>query len=343
VIRTLEKYSNAFGVSGHEKEIMEVIKAEIKDDVDETSVDFMGNLYARKYCGLKDAPNVMLVAHMDEVGLMVTGADASGMLNFLTVGGLDTRLLVSKRVVLGNEAVKGVVGAKPIHLQSRDEWQSPIPLSSLYIDIGASSKEEALKIVDAGTYGVFDTKFVSQEDVVMGKAFDDRAGCAVVSELLHTEEDESYPVNITAVFSVQEEVGLRGASILAERVSPDYVIAFEGTTAGDVPVKEDVSPSTEMRKGPAITFMDRTTIGFRVLRDHLTKTAGKYGIPFQYKRTVTGGTDIGVIHTKGGIPSIVISVPVRYIHSPKGILAAEDLKNTVKLAKKALMDFKEVL
>ncbi len=343
MIALLEKYSNAFGVAGSEGKIREIIKKEIKDHVDEVKTDFMGNLYAYKKCHDKNAPTVLLIAHMDEVGLMVTGAENSGLLKFSVVGGLDKRLLVSKRVVLGDKCLKGVIGAKPIHLQSRNEWKSPIPLSSLFIDVGTESKEEALKKVPLGTYGVFDTRFETQEDVAMGKAFDDRAGCAVVTELLQTEEDETYPVNIAAVFSVQEEVGLRGASIIAERVRPDYVLAFEGTTAGDVPGTEDSSPSTELRKGPAITFMDRTTIGFRVLREHLEKTAEKHGIPYQYKRTVTGGTDIGVIHTKGAIPSIVVSVPVRYIHSPKGILAVEDLKNSVKLTKSALMGFKEVL
>ena len=150
---------------------------------------------------------------------------------------------------------------------------------------------------------------------------------------------------MTAVFTVQEEVGLRGASVLAERVNPDYVIAFEGTTAGDVPDPDnrDDSPSTEMRKGPAITVMDRTTIGFRKLKKHLENTANKYDIPYQYKRSVTGGTDIGVIHTKGGIPSIVVSTPVRYIHAPRGIMATKDYKNTVELTIKALKDFEEVL
>ncbi len=343
MIHILEKYSKAFGVSGHEEDIRRRIEESVRDHVDSLSTDFMGNLYAHKPCGRKNAPHLLLVAHMDEVGLLINGVESNGMLRFVPVGGVDPRLLVSKRVILGKERVPGVIGAKPIHIQSRDEWKSPIPLSGLYIDIGASDEKEAAAKVPPGTAGTFHTFFEAQEDVVFGKAFDDRAGCALITELLMTEEDESYPVDITAVFTVQEEVGLRGASLLAERVRPDFVIAFEGTTAGDVPRDDYASPSTEMRKGPAISFMDRTAIGSPRLIEHLKKTAEKNKIPFQMKKTVSGGTDIGVIHTKGGIPSVVVSVPVRYIHAPRGILAVEDYKNTIRLAKAALMNFKEVL
>lgn len=306
-------------------------------------MDFMGNLYAHKPCGRENAPHVLLVAHMDEIGLMINGVENNGMLRFVPVGGVDTRLLVSKRVILGKDRIPGVIGAKPIHLQRRDEWKSPIPLSALYIDIGAVDEKEAAAKVPPGSTGTFHTHFEVQEDVVFGKAFDDRAGCALITELLMTEDEEAYPVDITAVFTVQEEVGLRGASVLAERVRPDFAIAFEGTTAGDVPRDNYASPSTEMRKGPAISFMDRSAIGAPRLIEHFKKTAEKGKIPFQMKKTVSGGTDIGVIHAKGGIPSLVISVPVRYIHAPRGILAVEDYKNTIRLAKAALMNFKEVL
>ncbi|TYB32166.1 MAG: M42 family metallopeptidase [Candidatus Mcinerneyibacterium aminivorans] len=306
----------------------------------------MGNLYAYKNSKKKNAKKVLVIAHMDEIGFMIDHINKQGFLNFQRVGGIDPRLLVSKKVVIGEDKIPGVIGAKPIHLQKRSEWKKPIPLSNLYIDIGASSEKDAKKVVSEGDFATFDTGFEIQEDTVSGKAFDDRAGCGVITEILKgLEENESYPVDIIAVFTVQEEVGLRGASVLAERVRPDYVLAFEGTTAGDVPDQEDrdQSPSTEMRKGPAITVMDRTTIGFRQLKVHIEKTADKYEIPYQYKRTVSGGTDIGVIHTQGGIPSIVISTPVRYIHAPRGIMATKDYENTVKLAIKTLKDFKEVL
>ena len=343
MIHVLEKFSNAIGVSGNEDEIRALIEETIKDHVESVSVDFMGNLYAVKPTKAKNAPHVLLVAHMDEVGLMVTGTESNGLLRFSPVGGVDSRLLVSKRILLGKERVPGVIGAKPIHLQDRNEWKSPLPLSALYIDIGASDEKEASAKVPLGTFGTFQTVFESQRDVVLGKAFDDRAGCSLLAELLMTENDEEYPVHITAVFTVQEEVGLRGASILAERVRPDYCIAFEGTTAGDVPRGVSESPSTEMRKGPALSFMDRTAIGSDKLINHFSQTAKIKNIPYQYKKTVSGGTDIGVIHIKGGIPSMVLSVPVRYIHAPKGILAVEDYKNAICLAKEALMNFKEVL
>ena len=342
MINVLEKYSNAVGPSGNEWEIRDIIKEEIADYVDSIETDFMGNLYAYKSCGVKGAKKVLLIAHMDEVALMIDSVTSSGLLQFQTAGSIDPRVLVSKRVVVGKNKIPGVIGAKPIHLQGRGEWKSPIPVNNLYIDVGAKKDSEVQELV--GEYAVFDTKFKYQEDVVFGKAFDDRAGCAVVTHILRgCDDEEPYPVDIVAVFSVQEEVGLRGASIVAERVKPDYTIAFEGTTAGDVPTTKDNSPSTEFRKGPAITVMDRTTIGFRELKEAFEKIAEKNNIPYQYKRTVTGGTDIGVIHTKGGIPSLVISVPVRYIHSPVGIVAVDDFKNTVLLSKLVLKNFKEVL
>jgi len=346
LIDLLEKYSNAFGVSGYEDEIREVIKESLKDNVDSIKTDFMGNLYGYKKCGEKNAKKVMVIAHMDEIGFMIDGVTKNGFLHFRRVGGIDPRILVSKRVLIGKDKIPGVLGAKPIHLQNRSEWKKPIPMQKLYIDIGAKNQKKAKSYISKGDYATFNTKFEMQEDVLFGKAFDDRAGCGIITEILRgLEDDQHYPVDIIAVFTVQEEVGLRGASVLAEREKPDYVIAFEGTTAGDVPdpEKRDQSPSTQMRKGPSITVMDRTTIGFRKLKEHFERTAEKNNIPYQYKRSVTGGTDIGVIHTKGGIPSIVISTPVRYIHAPRGIMALEDYKNTANLAINGLKNFKEVL
>ena len=343
MLKILEKYSNAAGVSGFENEIRDRIKEEVASVAASIETDFMGNLYVTQKCGKKNAKKVLLVAHMDEVGFFIDSVTESGLLTFHIMGGIDPRVLVSKAVLVGNTKIPGVIGAKQIHLQKKGERGSPISADALYIDIGVQSKDAALAVVKLGDPAVFDVQCVEQEDVIMGKAFDDRAGCAVMTEVLLAGKKAKYDVDITAVFTVQEEVGLRGAAILAERVKPDCVIAFEGTTAGDVPMKKDMSPSTELRKGPALSFMDLTTIGFRSLIHHAEAIAKKNKIPFQYKRTVSGGTDIGAIHTKGGIPAMVISVPVRYIHAPKGILATIDYKNTLKLAVEMIKTVKEAL
>jgi len=330
MLKILEKYSNAAGVSGFENEIRDRIKEEVASVAASIETDFMGNLYVTQKCGKKNAKKVLLVAHMDEVGFFIDSVTESGLLTFHIMGGIDPRVLVSKAVLVGNAKIPGVIGAKPIHLQKKGERGSPISADALYIDIGVQSKDAALAVVKLGDPAVFDVQCVEQEDVIMGKAFDDRAGCAVMTEVLLAGKKAKYDVDITAVFTVQEEVGLRGAAILA-------------TTAGDVPMKKDMSPSTELRKGPALSFMDLTTIGFRSLIHHAEAIAKKNKIPFQYKRTVSGGTDIGAIHTKGGIPAMVISVPVRYIHAPKGILATIDYKNTLKLAVEMIKTVKEAL
>lgn len=343
MIPLLQKYSNASGASGCEQEVRDCIKDELKKQFPSIETDFMGNVYVHYNSGKKNAKKLVVSAHMDEVGFLIDSVGENGLLTFRLIGSIDPRVLVSKAVLIGSSKVPGVIGAKPIHLQKRTEWQNPIGLDSLYIDIGVSGKDAAMAHVKPGDYAVFDIQSEVQDDVIMGKAFDDRAGCAVVTEIMKYAHKQGFPVDVTAVFTVQEEVGLRGASILAERVKPDYMIGFEGTTAGDVPMKKEASPSTELRKGPALSFMDMQTIGFRCLLNRAEDVAKKNKIPYQFKRTVSGGTDIGAVHTKGGIPSMIISVPVRYIHAPKGILALSDYKHTVALAIEMIKSLKEAL
>lgn len=343
MIPLVQKYSNASGASGCEQEIRDAIKEELKKQYPTMETDFMGNLYVHYSSGKKNAKKLVVSAHMDEVGFLIDSVGENGLLTFRIIGSMDPRVLVSKSVVIGPSKVPGVIGAKPIHLQKRTEWQHPIGLDALYIDIGAASKDSALASVKPGDYAVFDVQCEAQDDVIMGKAFDDRVGCAVVTEIMKYAQKQGFPVDVTAVFTVQEEVGMRGASILAERVKPDYMIGFEGTTAGDVPMKKESSPSTELRKGPALSFMDMQTIGFRCLINRAEEVAKKNKIPYQFKRTVSGGTDIGAVHMKGGIPSMIISVPVRYIHAPKGICTVSDYKHTVALAIEMIKSLKEAL
>ena len=332
----LEKLSNASGISGFEDEVRQVIKDEITPHVDSVSTDSMGNLFATKKSDT-DKPKVMLAAHMDEVGLFVDFIEKNGAIRFQKVGGIDNRVLLSKRVYVGKDKKPGVIGAKPIHLQKPEERGKKVMSSDdMFIDVGASSKEEAEKVAKVGDPVVFATKCVQSKDILRGKAFDDRAGCGVLVELLKKD----YPLTIHAVFTVQEELGLRGARIAAYAVNPDYAFALEGTPAGDVParpVTRDVSPSTTLGAGPAITVMDRSVISDKRLVNLLVETAKEFDIPYQFKRTVSGGTDSGAIHlTREGVPSVTVAVPVRHIHSPVGIMKISDFHNTVELMYKTL-------
>ncbi len=328
----LEELSNAAGVSGFENEIRQVIRDELAPHVDEIYTDTIGNLFATKK-GNESNLKVMVAAHMDEVGLFVDFIDSKGFVKFKKIGGIDDRVLLSKRVYIGEKKTPGVIGAKPIHLKTAEDRRKVVKSDDMFIDVGTDSKDAAEKLAKIGDPVVFATKFVQSGDILRGKAFDDRAGCGVLAELLK----RSYPFTLHGVFTVQEESGLRGARVAAYALDPDFGFALEGTTAGDMPSKRDVSPSTNMGAGPAITIMDGTTISDRRLVDLLVDTAKNENIPYQFKRTITGGTDAGVIHrTRAGVPSITVSVPARYIHAPVGMINLSDFQNTVELMYKTL-------
>jgi endoglucanase len=338
----LRELSEAFGVSGCEDEVRGVIVEAIKDHVDEYRVDALGNLIATKKSHQPSAIShqlkVMVAAHTDEVGLMITHIEEEGgAIRFQPVGGIDDRILLSKVVLIGKDRVSGVIGVKPTHLLKEEECQQVVKVDQMAIDIGTKSKEEAEKVIKIGDYAVFATEFCPlTEDglrTVKGKAFDDRAGCAVLIEVLK----ERYPFDLYGVFTVQEEVGLRGARVAAYAVEPDVAFALEGTICDDLPKKKDVSPSTRLGAGPAITIMDRSFIADRGLVKLLVETAEELGIPYQFKQPGVGGTDSGAIHlVKEGVPSATVAVPCRYIHSPVCLLSLEDLENTVRLMKAAL-------
>jgi len=325
----LKKLSEAFGPSGCEAEVRAVLTEELTPHVDQWMKDALGNLIAVKP-GTK-GPKVMLAAHMDEVGMMISSIDRSGLLRFRKVGGIDDRVLVSKHVVIGPKKIPGVIGAKAIHLQRPEERTQVIPLSGLYIDIGAKSKEDAEKLVKLGDYAVFATEFAHLSDtVVKGKAFDDRSGCAVLAEVLK----EQYSLPVYGAFTVQEEIGLRGAGVAAYAIEPDLAIVLEGTTCSDLPGSLEHGFCTSLGDGPAITAMDASVVTNKRMVNELLRLAKENNIPVQFKRSITGGSDAGRINvTKSGIPVVVISVPCRYIHSPVSMLNLVDFENTVKLVK----------
>jgi len=333
----LKKLSEAFGPSGCEGEVREVLKEELAPYINEWRRDALGNLIAVKE-GHK-APRIMLAAHMDECGFMISSIDRSGLLRFRKVGGLDDRVLVSKHVLIGPKKISGVIGAKPIHLQKPEERNQVISLTGLTIDIGAKSKEDAEKLVKIGDYGVFATEFKTlSENVAIGKSFDDRAGCAVLAEILKND----YDLNIYGAFTVQEEVGLRGAGVAAYAIEPDFAIVLEGTTCSDVPPSKEHAYCTSLGQGPAITVMDSSVICDKSAVAELVRLAKEHEIPVQFKRSVTGGSDAGRINqTKDGVRTVVVSVPCRYIHSPVSMLSLSDFQNTVKLVKLFLKSISE--
>lgn len=331
----LKELTSLNGVSGNEHAVREFIKIAVKDYADNIRVDTMGNLIAFKK-GKAGKFKVMLSAHMDEVGMMVTGYGENGNLKFRTVGGIDERILPGKRVSVGKNGIPGVIGCKPLHLQEKDERNSEIKIKSLYIDIGADKKDEAEELAPLGEYISFAGDYVEfGEDCIKAKALDDRVGCAVIMEALK----ETYDFDIYACFTVQEEIGLRGSETAAYHVNPDLALVIEGTTCSDVPGVEKQDYSTIMGDGPALTIMDRTSYADKGFVNHIYGLAEKSDIKVQYKKTTTGGNDAGKIQlSRGGVKTAAISVPCRYIHSPASVMSKSDFTACEKLVKTVLSD-----
>ncbi len=332
----LERLSNEVGVSGRERAVRRILRDELEGHVDSMTVDALGNLIATKRgTGGEPRMKVMLAAHMDEVGFMITSVDKSGLLRFSQVGGLVPSALLAKRVVIGDERVPGIIGAAPPHLLTKEQERKAVELDSLTIDIGATSQKEAEGKVSVGSYGTFATRFTSLFDdpawpTVRGKALDDRAGCTALLALLHGE----YPVDVFGVFTVQEEIGLRGAGVAAYRLEPDAAFVLEGTICDDTPLDEgeDHTPVTVMGAGPATALMDNRAIAHPGLLKLLRETAAEQSLPLQMRAPGMGGTDAGSIQLAGiGVPAAVLATPCRYIHMPAAILNLNDLANGVRL------------
>jgi putative aminopeptidase FrvX len=270
----LEKLSNARGVSGDEKEVRDLIVDAVREHVDEYRVDSMGNLITLKRASApakrRGALKVMVAAHMDEVGLLIVHFDDDGRLRFGKVGSIDDRVLLSKIFLIGRNRVPGVIGVKPIHKHNPGESDKPIKSEDLTLDFGAKSKDEAMGVIKLGDYVTFATEFSSFGDgLVRGKAFDDRTGCALLVDLLTGE----FPFDLYAVFTVQEEVGTRGANVAAFSIEPDVAFVLESTVCDDSPKEKDLSPTTRLGWGPAVTVADRSLIADKRLVRLLTTAA----------------------------------------------------------------------
>lgn len=320
----LKKLTGTIGVSGNEEEIREVIKEEVKDSVDEISVDTLGNLIAvKKGKGKK----IMVVAHMDEIGIMVTYIDDKGFLRFSNIGGVSQYNSVGQKVRFKN----GTMGA--VFYEDKLEDMKNLKLSKMYIDIGVKSKEEAQKLVKIGDVACFVGDAIKQGDMIISKALDDRSGCAVVVEAI--KQMGKTDNEIYFVFTVQEELGLRGAGTAAYKINPDMAIAVDVTLTGDTP--ESHPMEVKCGEGPAIKIKDRSVLCHPEVKKLLEESAKKINIPYQFEILEMGGSDPGSIHiTAGGIPSGAISIPCRYVHSPVETASLSDIENAVKLLVEAI-------
>lgn len=325
--KLLSYYTSLFGASGREGDIRRAIINEISDYA-EVRVDNLGNIIAFKKGKNEPPATVMLSAHMDEVGLIVTHITDDGYLKFETVGGIDARTLCGKQVMIGTGKVYGVIGQMAPHLLKKDD-DSVKKIEDLYIDIGAKDKEDAERYVSLGDVVGFRSDYVEfGEGLVRAKALDDRAGCQILTNLIKQE----LPFDTWFVFSTMEEIGCVGAGCAAFSVKPDYSIVVEGTTAADIADDKKKSDVCKVGEGPVISFMDGATIYNREFINLAIDAAKESGIKYQMKQAVAGGNDSCRIQRTGaGASAIAISVAVRYIHTPVGIASLRDIEDTQRL------------
>ena len=331
MIETLKTLCALSGVASHEDQVRDYIRRRVEPHADSLRTDALGNLIVFKR-GAKAAGNrLMLCAHMDEVGLIVKSVTDEGYLKFGCVGGIDLRVLLGKRVTVGEKAVPGVIGLKAIHLTKAEERKKVPKLTDLYIDIGAKDREEALTQAEPGDICTFAGDVAEfGGGMLKAKAIDDRVGCAVLVKLL----EEDLPIDCTFVFTAMEEVGTRGAFGAAFSVTPEIALVLEGTTAADTPALEPDRQVCWPGKGPVLSWMDGGTIYDRELFELLRELAEKNGLPWQMKHYLSGGTDAHAVQrTKAGVRVAGISAAVRYLHAPSSVCNISDTKQMLALAR----------
>jgi len=331
-IKLLERLSNACAVSGDEGEVRKIVLNEVKPHADEVKVDALGNVLVTKHGSGEHLLRVMLAAHMDEVGLMLTHDDGDGIYRFDVVGSLSANDLAGKAVWIGREHIPGVIGLKPLHLGHGDDRKKPIDIEELHVDVGPARGKE--KVGDRATFA---TTFMQLGPSVRGKALDNRLGVATLIELVKHAPPN---IDLQAAFTVQEEIGSRGARVAAFAFNPDLAIILDSTPAYDLPAwdaDENVRYNTRLGAGPAIYVSDAGTLSDPRLIRYLIQTAEADKIPYQLRQPGGGGTDAAVIHRqREGIPSVSVSVPGRYHHSPASIARISDWQHTLTLLADAL-------
>ncbi|WP_067843380.1 M42 family metallopeptidase [Amphibacillus sediminis] len=328
--------TEAKGISGNEREVREVMRQYIKPYANEVYTDHLGSLIAKKI-GQVDGPKIMVAGHLDEIGMMVTRIDERGYLSFQTIGGWWSQVMLAQRVTVMTSKgdLVGIVGSKPPHIMPAEARKKSYEIKDMFIDIGASSKEEAEAFgVRPGDSIVpyFEFQPMKNEKLLLAKAWDNRIGCAIAIEVLKQLKDVEHPNVVYGVGTVQEEVSLRGAKTAAHAIQPDLAFAVDTGIAGDTPGISAKDSDSKIGQGPQIVIYDRSMIGHHDLRDYVLKVAEQHHIPYQYTAIPAGGTDSGSIHlTAKGVPSLSIGIATRYIHSHAGIIHRDDFDYTVQL------------
>ncbi|MBE7012741.1 MAG: M42 family metallopeptidase [Ruminococcaceae bacterium] len=327
----LKNLTDLNGVSGNEDKVREFIKEQITPYADEITVDTLGNIIAFKKGTGKSDLRIGFCAHMDEVGGIVSKITDDGFIKFKPVGGIDDRILLSKRVVIGDNKIPGVIGIKAIHLQEDDERKKIVKQKSMYIDIGAKDKEEAETVVALGDYIAFDSEYMEMgEGKIKAKALDDRVGCAILIEAMkHTYENDMY-----FCFSTREEIGIRGAGVIAYRLQLDVAFMVEGTIEAHLPFVKDYDCPTFMGRGPAVFHIDGGSISNKKLINYICGLAEENGVSYQHRQSGAGGNDARAFTANGGsCATAVVAVPCRYIHSPVSMIDESDYKATAELVR----------
>ncbi|MBT9131344.1 MAG: putative aminopeptidase YsdC [candidate division WS2 bacterium] len=340
-LKLFKELSEVPGVPGYEDEVRKVIRgfAPLGTKIVE---DKLGSIILEKK-GSSDSPKIMFPAHMDEIGFMVRNVDKNGFIRFLPLGGWWDQVIVSQRVVVQSKKgpLLGVVGSKPPHLMPAEERDKMVKKKDMYIDIGATSKEDAMEmgvsIGDSITpYSPFTT--LNKDHLFLGKAWDDRLGCCLFLELMEELKDQPHPNTIYGAGTVQEEVGLRGAYTSVRVVNPDVAIVLEVAIAGDTPGIKEEECQVAMGKGPSLLVYDARMIPNLKLKNLVVETAAKENIPLQLDAMDGGATDGGIIHLhEKGVPTVVLGVPTRYIHGHQGFFNLSDYEHALKLIKALTM------
>ncbi|BAL81058.1 M42 family metallopeptidase [Caldisericum exile] len=321
----IEKLVKVFGPSSREDKVKNLIKEELKKCECEISIDKFGNLIAHIP---QNGPKLMLASHLDTIGFIITDVDKNGLIRFTSIGGLRTSFLLGSRVLFEN----GILGT--IYYDDRENLWEPkeFKIEKYFIDIGAKSKKDALNLVSIGMEGIFYPQFFLNGDRIISPSLDDRSGCAVLVELLKNVKKKSLKYDLYAVFTVQEEVGVKGARTSTYEITPDFGIAVDVTTAGDF--LDPHINALELGKGPAIKVMDGGMITNTDLRNELVNIARKNNIPYQLEVITGGTTDAFAMQiTKEGVKTAAISIPTRYVHTQGELADINDIKNTVALLK----------
>ena len=329
MLELLERLCAAAAPSGSEGACAQIILKEIEGHC-ETSTDALGNIIAYKKGRERAKRKVMLSAHMDEVGVMVTNVLDDGTLRFAPLGGIDARVVAGRRVRFVKSGIPGVAGLKTLHLLEGDERNAPPSFDRMFLDIGAQTREEALSLVRPGDSAVFDSEWTLFGDgCLKARAIDDRAGCAMMIEMIRAEQ----PYDLVFTFVTQEELGCRGARPAAYTVAPDAAIVLEATTAADIAGVPEEKRVCRLGGGAVVSFMDRGTLYDPGLYALALETAKREGIPAQPKQAVAGGNDASAIHqSRGGVRTAALSVPCRYLHSPSCVIRLSDAEATLRLA-----------